>query len=238
MTVDPAKEAAGAAAAELVDDGMALGLGTGSTVAYFLDALAARGLDVAGVPTSEATAARCRELGIRLLDPADTVRLDLCVDGADELDRDLNLSKGGGGALLREKVVASMAQRMVVIASPDKVVPRLGDRFPLPVEVVAFAVGPVRRRLEALGFTATPRGAGGELSLTDNGNAILDCRMPGGIEDVAAMEVELALIPGVAESGLFVELAESALLGHPDGSVTRLTPARDPGPDPDDRGAA
>ncbi len=112
MTVDRAKKAAGEAAAELLEDGMQVGLGTGSTVAYFLDAVAARGLDVAGVPTSESTAARCRELGITLLDPARVTRLDVCVDGADELDRELDLTKGGGGALLREKVVAAMSDRI------------------------------------------------------------------------------------------------------------------------------
>lgn len=224
MTVDPAKQAAGAAAAELVEDGMRLGLGTGSTVSYFLDALAARGLsDIAGVPTSEATAEHCRELGIGLLDPAEVERLDLCVDGADELDRELSLTKGGGGALLREKVVASLADRMVVIATPDKVVDRLGDTFPLPIEVVPFAVGPVRRRLEAMGFEVTERGhVGGDTILTDNGNAILDARMPHGIEDPAAMEAILSLIPGVAENGLFIDLADVAILGAKDGSVERL----------------
>lgn len=130
------KRAAGRAAAELVEDGMQLGLGTGSTVAHLLDALVERGVDVAGVPTSEATAERCRQLGIGLLDAAEVSRLDLCIDGADELDHDLSLTKGGGGALLREKVVAGMAERMVVIATPDKVVDRLADTFPLPIEVV------------------------------------------------------------------------------------------------------
>lgn len=227
MTTDPAKKAAGEAAAELVTAGMRLGLGTGSTVAYFLDALAANGTDVAGVPTSEATAARCRALGIELLDPGEVDRLDLCVDGADELDRELNLTKGGGGALLREKVVASLAERMVVIATADKLVDRLGDTFPLPIEVVPFALGPVRRRLEGRGFEVSDRHAGGELLLTDNGNAILDCRIPGGIEDPAALEATLALTPGIAESGLFVDLASVALLGAPDGSVQRIGPDAD-----------
>ena len=227
MTVDPAKKAAGTAAAELVEDGMQLGLGTGSTVAYFLEAIVERGVTVTGVPTSEATARRCRELGIELVDPSRVDGLDLCVDGADELNRELDLTKGGGGALLREKVVASLSERMIVIATPDKVVDRLGDSFPLPVEVVAFAVGPVRRRLEDLGFEVSERRAGGSLTLTDNGNAVLDCRMRGGIDDPAAMEVELAMIPGIAESGLFIELAELALLGRPDGSVERLEPSYD-----------
>ena len=217
---DDAKRAAGRAAADRVEDGMRLGLGTGSTVAHFLDRLAERGLDVAGVPTSDATADRCRELGIPLLDPADVARLDLCVDGADELTRDLVLTKGGGGALLREKVVATMADRMLVIATPDKVVDRLADTFALPVEVVPFARGPVTRWLEDLGFTVDARGDGDYA--TDNGNVILDCRMDGGLEDPEVMDAALALLPGIAEHGLFVDLATEAILGAPDGSVTTL----------------
>jgi ribose 5-phosphate isomerase A len=214
---DAGKRAAGHWAAEAVEDGMKLGLGTGSTVAHFLDRLAERGLDVAGVPTSEQTAERCRELGIALLDPVEIPGLDLVVDGADELDADLNLTKGGGGALLREKVVAAGATQMIVIATPDKMVERLGDSFPLPVEVIPFAVGPVSRVLEEIGFEVTTRG-GGEYR-TDNGNAILDATYPGGIPDPAAMEVRLAIIPGVVENGLFVDLADTAALGRDDGTV-------------------
>lgn len=228
MPVDAAKKAAGEAAAALVEDGMRLGLGTGSTVAYFLDALARRRRSVVGVPTSEQTAQRCRELGIELVDPAEQTRLDLCVDGADELDRELNLTKGGGGALLREKVVAAMAERMVVIATAEKLVDRLGDSFALPVEVVPFAVGPASARLEQLGFTVARRHRGERPWRTDNGNAILDCHRSGGIEDPAVMEATISLIPGVAENGLFVDLAELALLGRPDGSVHRIEAGSSP----------
>lgn len=214
------KQAAGEAAAELVEPGMRLGLGTGSTVGYFLVALATRGLDVAGVPTSEDTAARCRELGIDLLQLADTERLDLVVDGADELTPDLALTKGGGGALLREKVVASMGERFVVIATPDKVVDRLGATFPLPVEVVDFAVPEVMRRLRRLGASeVTVRGNGSYR--TDNGNVILDAVFAEGIPDPDVLDVTLALVPGVAEHGLFVGLATEALLGDESG-VERL----------------
>jgi ribose 5-phosphate isomerase A len=224
MATDAAKRAAGHAAARLVEDGMRLGLGTGSTVAHFLDAVAGRGLDVAGVPTSEATAARCRELGIPLLDVADTARLDLAVDGADELTGELALTKGGGGALLREKVVASLADRFVVIATADKVVERLGDSFALPIEVVPFAVGPVTRSLRTLGFDAVVerRAAGGGSYRTDNGNAILDARALGGLVDPAVTDVEVALLPGVCETGLFIDLASSALLGSDGGEVDHL----------------
>jgi ribose 5-phosphate isomerase A len=226
---DAGKRAAGHAAAELVEDGMRLGLGTGSTVAYFLEALHARGLDVAGVPTSQATAERCRALGIGLLDPGSADRLDLAVDGADELDASLTLTKGGGGALLREKVVATMADRFVVIATPDKLVTRLADSFPLPVEVVPFALDPVERSLVALGFSVARRtGDDGEPIRTDNGNLLLDCRFPGGLEDPAVTDVTVALLPGVAETGLFVDLAQLALLGREDGTVERLErPAAD-----------
>lgn len=219
------KQAAGRAAADRVADGMLLGLGTGSTVAHFLDRLAERGLsDIAGVPTSDATAQRCDQLGIRLVDPAEATMLDLCVDGADELTPDLVLTKGGGGALLREKVVATMSRDMLVIATPDKVVDRLGDGFALPVEVVPFAVGPVTRRLEALGFHVQPRG-GGDYR-TDNGNLVLDCSIPGGIEDPRTVDVTLARVPGIAEHGLFVDLATRAILGHDDGTTSELATSK------------
>ena len=219
------KRAAGEAASELVESGMRLGLGTGSTVAYFLDALAARGLDVAGVPTSEATAARCGELGIRLLGLDEVDRLDLVVDGADELTPRLDLTKGGGGALLREKVVASMGDRFVVIATPDKVVDRLGASFALPVEVVAFAVPEVTRRLRGFGATTIIARGDGDYR-TDNGNVILDATFADGITDVDVLDVALALVPGVAEHGLFVGMASEALLGGDD-DVEWLMPPQD-----------
>lgn len=214
-----AKRAAGLSAAETIESGMLLGLGTGSTVAHFLDAVARRGLDVAGIPTSEATATRCRELGIRLLTTADVPRLDVCVDGADELTEDLVLTKGGGAALLREKVVAAMSDRMVVIATPDKLVARLADTFALPIEVIPFAVSPVTRDLESRGFHVKRRDAE-----TDNGNTILDAHMPGGLVDPRATATALSQIPGIAEHGLFVNLATEAHLGAPDGTVQLLHP--------------
>lgn len=219
------KRAAALAASELLVDGMRLGLGTGSTVAHLLDAIAARGLDVAGVPTSEATEAACHELGIRVLAPSEVDILDLAIDGADELDAQLTATKGGGGALLREKVVASMARRFVLIATTDKVVDLLGASFPLPVEVVPFAVPPVRRWLTQRGYEVTLRSAGaGPAVVTDNGNQLLDARMPGGIEDPAVEDLWLAQLPGVVTSGLFVEMAERAFVADEDGQVVELTP--------------
>lgn len=221
MSDTEGKRAAGESAAALVEDGMRLGLGTGSTVAFFLDALAARDLDVAGVPTSVATAQRCDELGIALLELSDVDGLDLCVDGADELTPALQLTKGGGGALLREKVVASLAERFVVIATADKVVARLGATFALPVEVIPFAVPSVVRELRALGADAVALRDGGDY-LTDNGNQILDVTFAEGIEDVDVLDVALTMIPGIAEHGLFVDMADVALLGRSDGSVDQL----------------
>lgn len=221
-----AKQAAGRAAVAQVEDGMRLGFGTGTTVAWFLEALAASGLDVAGVPTSVATESRCRELGLRLLAPHEVDRLDLAVDGADELDSKLTLTKGGGGALVREKVVAAMAARFVVVATPDKVVNRLADSFPLPVEVVGFAAEPVRRAIRDRGFEVVTRlGPDGEPVQTDNRNLLLDCRFPGGLEDPASTDTTLTLLPGVVDTGLFVGMADLALLGRDDGSVEERRPA-------------
>lgn len=218
------KRAAADAALELIEDGMRLGLGSGTTVAHFLEGLAARDLGIVGVPTSEATAARCHELDIPLLEPSDGGDLDLCIDGADEFDDELTLTKGGGGALLREKVVAWSSSRMVVIATPDKQVARLADSFPLPVEVVAFALAPVTRWCEELGLEVAPRDGG--RYRTDNGHAILDVRAPGGIDDPGALGAALAGLPGVCEHGLFLGLAKEALLGDDSGEVEHLGPVR------------
>jgi ribose 5-phosphate isomerase A len=225
--IDPAKDAAGRAAAALIENGMLLGLGTGSTVDRFLVALAARDLRVAGVPTSEQTLRRCAELGIETVDPAAVTALDIAVDGADELTADLVLTKGGGGALLREKVVAAMAERFVVIATGDKLVTRLGDSFAVPIEVVPFALGPVQRTLIAEGLEVTERrSADGASYRTDNGNAILDARLDEGLEDPEQFDVWVTLLPGVVTSGLFVDMATQALLGRADGSVETLSRPR------------
>lgn len=224
-TAEERKRAAAMAALELIEDGMRLGLGTGSTTRLLLEAIAARGLDVTGVPTSAATEAYCRELGIGLLSPGEVARLDLAIDGADQLDRALTATKGGGGALLREKVVAAMAERFVLIATTDKLVERLADSFPLPVEVVPFAVAPVTRRLRARGYEVTLRTAGaGPAVVTDNGNHVLDARLPGGLEDPGAEDAWMNSVPGVVTCGLFVGLADLALLADEAGAVVSLRP--------------
>src|SRR5262245_4496376 len=219
------KQAAGARAADLVKDGMAIGLGTGSTVAFVLERLAERirreGLRVRGLPTSRRTEEAARALGIPLVGFEEALPLDLAIDGADEVDPRWNLIKGGGGALLREKIVASASRTTTIVVAEDKLVPRLG-RFPLPVEVVPFAARPVAKALEALGCRASLRRdpAGAEL-VTDEGHRILDCAF-GRIDDPPALEAAIDRIPGVVESGIFVGLARRLVVGRADGRVEVL----------------
>jgi len=219
-----AKQAAGRRAAEFVTDGQTVGLGTGSTVFFTLQRLAERieaeGLTLRCVPTSVDTETKARELGIPLVGLEEAPEIDLTVDGADEIDPDFHMIKGGGGALLREKVVASCSRREVIVVGRDKLVDRLGLAFLLPLEVVPFARAAVVRALRR--WDAVPHlriAAGGGADLTDNGNEILDCSFPGGIEDPATLERELALIPGIVESGLFVGLAHTLVIGDEDGST-------------------
>lgn len=220
---DLAKEKAARAAVELVEDGMRLGLGTGSTAEFMLEALAERvraGLRVAGVPTSKRTADLARDLGIPLTSLETTPELDLAIDGADEVDPGLNLIKGGGGALLREKIIAACAARFVVIVDGSKQVRRLGA-FPLPVEIIAMAAVPLGRRIAALGAEVTLRvGQDGRPFLSDEGHQILDCAF-GEIADPPALAAELNVMPGVVEHGLFCGMAELVLVGGADG-VERL----------------
>jgi ribose 5-phosphate isomerase A len=223
MQQDGWKQAAGMAAAELVEDGMLLGIGSGSTAAWLIQALAGRmqaGLRIAGaVPTSRASAELAISLGIPLTDLDSHPALDLVIDGADEIDPRLNLIKGGGGALLREKVVASASRRFIVIADRTKLVTQLGRMMPLPVEVVPFAKTPAFRRLEALGAQVNVREAAGQLFITDNGNVILDCAFPEGIADPHALHACIKEIVGVVETGLFLNMATQAIIGGPAGVV-------------------
>jgi ribose 5-phosphate isomerase A len=219
----PGKRAAARAAADLVRSGMRVGFGTGTTFRHVLERLAERiaaeGLDVVGVPTSEATAGAARALGVPLGSLDEIEALDLAIDGADEVDRRKNLIKGGGGALLREKIVAAAARELVVVVSDNKLVERLGETFALPVEVVPFGWRRTAAALEALGARVTLRcGADGEPFVTDGAHRILDCALPP-IDDPAALERCIDAIPGVVESGLFVGMAGRVLVGAADGSV-------------------
>jgi len=218
---DP-KEVSGRRAARFVESGMTVGLGTGSTVHFTLLELAERirreGLAIRGVPTSLDTENKARTLGIPLTTLDDVARIDVTIDGADEIDARFDMIKGGGGALLREKVVAAVSTRVVIVVGANKVVARLGTTFALPVEVVPFARVPVTRALTALGCVPTSRTNQGRAYVTDNGNEILDCRFARGIDDARALELAIDAIPGVVESGLFVGLAHACVVGNVDGS--------------------
>ncbi len=218
---DTWKRLAGDASAALIEPGMVIGIGTGSTAAYMIQALARRiqaGLHIVGaVPTSEATEQLARSLGIPLTDLDTYPELDLALDGADEIDGHLNLIKGGGGALLREKIVASAARRFVVIADVTKQVTQLGLKAALPVEVIPFALTPVSRRLQALGASVQLRQQSNQPFRTDNGNMILDCSFANGIIDPVDLHARIRSIVGVVETGLFLNMVERALIGGPEG---------------------
>jgi ribose 5-phosphate isomerase A len=218
------KEVAGRAAAEHVETGMVVGLGTGSTVYFTLLRLAERiraeRLSITGVPTSRDTEEKARGLGIPLSELAAHERIDLTIDGADEIDPRFDMIKGGGGALLREKVVAAMSRKEIIVVGKEKVVGQLGSTFPLPVEVVPFAEPHVARVLRRLGAEPTLRRApGGAVFVTDNHNHILDARFPSGIASARGLQSELDGTPGVVACGLFVGLADKLIIGHEDGST-------------------
>ena len=214
------KQAAAREAVRLVEPGSIVGLGSGSTATYAIRFLAERvrqGLEITAIPTSLKTKQLAEQLGIPLTTLEEHHQIDIDIDGADEIDPHLNLIKGGGGALLREKIIASAAQRFVVVAESAKLVPCLG-KFPLPVEVIAFAQPIVKTRIEALGAQVSLRQyAYGNPYVTDEGHHILDCTF-GRIEDPPALARKLHEIPGVVEHGLFIGMAELALVGK-DGGV-------------------
>jgi ribose 5-phosphate isomerase A len=225
MSSEGYKRQAAAAALQFIEPGMRVGLGTGSTAAHFIELLADRvraGLDIVAVPTSEATRSQAERLGISLTTLDETPALDLTVDGADEIAPDLTLIKGGGGALLHEKIVAAASMRMIVIADESKWVALLG-RFPLPVEVVPFGLGATRRAVEN---AAAGAGAPGPISLrrtrdghafvTEGGHLILDAALTR-IIDPQQLADRLAEIPGVVEHGLFIGLVKTAIIAGPDG---------------------
>jgi ribose 5-phosphate isomerase A len=221
--VDLVKRAAGRAAADLVRSGTVIGLGTGSTVFFTLERLAERIRDeklvIRGVPTSLDTEKKARDFGIELVSLEECTALDLTIDGADEVDAEFHLVKGGGGALLREKVIASITRREVIVVGRDKIVERLAKKFPLPIEIVPFARSVVERHLTHHGAHPVLRVRNGAPYVTDNGNWILDCLFPKGIADPAATEIALARIPGIVEVGLFIGLAHVLVIGNADGSV-------------------
>lgn len=219
---DAAKRAAAGVALSLVQPGMRLGLGTGSTVEFFLQGLAEKvrdGLSVVGVPTSKATERRARELGIELAGSGSDFRqlaTDLCVDGADRVEPEGALIKGGGGALLREKLVAENSQRVCIMVDSTKLVPVFDDSFALPVECVPFGIENTLARLASLGGEVSLRSDADKLFITDNGNYIADCIFTQ-IHDPVAAELSIKAFTGVVEVGIFSGLLDSLVVGFPDG---------------------
>lgn len=219
----PARTAAATAALELVEPGMTVGLGSGRAVWTLIDAIGARWPKppIRAVVASSATYALAQLARIEVAQLDGSTLPDLAIDGADEIDPELRLLKGGGGALLREKIVISAARRFVVVAEADKRVERLGTRFRLPVEVVRFGWQDTQRQLSDLLPDTRRRMEGGDAYLTDEGHFILDCKLPASI-DLEALDRDLKQVPGVVEHGLFIDMAERALLGRPDGEVAVL----------------
>jgi len=212
------KRAAAEKALELVQDGMLLGLGSGSTVRYFTEGvgrLVAGGMKVRGVPTSRATAELAAEHGIPIVTEL-VGSIDLAVDGADEVDSNLNLIKGRGGALFREKLVAAAAKRFIVVVDESKVVKQLGAGV-LPVEVLPFLWRTTAERLTALGVSLVLRGGEETPYVTDNGNLILDVSVPDGISQPEGLDRELKLVTGVVEHGLFVGMTDTVIVSDEDG---------------------
>ncbi|MBS7535074.1 ribose-5-phosphate isomerase RpiA [Ancylobacter sonchi] len=226
--VETLKRQAAAVALESVRGGMKLGLGTGSTAKHFVELLAERvaeGLEVVGVPTSEQTRALAEKLGVPLGTLDEHPALDITVDGADEIGPGLALVKGGGGALLREKIVAAASREMIVIADASKKVETLGA-FPLPIEVVDFGLAAIRRGITSAakaagchGVLTLRRRADGHVFVTDQGNLILDAAY-GAIPDPAALALALSGVPGVVEHGLFINMASRVILADPAGATT------------------
>ena len=227
-SADKAKFSAAKRAAGLVHSGMKVGLGTGSTAAWLVQHLGQKvreeGLRIQGVPTSTRTSELAKKVGIEIITLDEAGWLDLTIDGADEFDADFALIKGGGGALLQEKIVAMASDRMIVIADADKEVTRLGA-FPLPVEVIPFGMNSTRisieRTLEALGYPGakiSTRMEGDRLFVTDEGNHILDLHI-NAITNAKALSLALNQLPGVVENGLFIDICSSVIIGHSDGSV-------------------
>lgn len=215
-----AKSVAAKMAAALVEDGMCLGLGSGSTFLLVVEELARRirdeGLKISGVPTSSGTEKAALTAGISIVSLEDVGELDLAIDGADEIDPQKNMIKGGGAALVREKIVAAAAREMVVVVDENKLVDTLGKAFALPIEVMAFGVRQAEAAIAKTGCEPVLRRKDGEPLITDNGNYIIDCNY-GGIDDPAALHDRLNALPGVLDNGLFVGMAGRILVGHQNG---------------------
>ncbi|UCF13832.1 MAG: ribose-5-phosphate isomerase RpiA [Thermoplasmatales archaeon] len=216
------KKMAAEKAVEHVDNGMVIGLGTGSTVKYAIKKLGERinaGLKIEGIPTSLRTKKLAIKLNIPLVDLNEYTEIDLTIDGADEVDSFLNLIKGGGGALTREKIIAYHSKKEIIVVDETKVVKKLGVGFPVPVEVTKFGWNATKKNLEELGCKAELRTIMDEVYITDNSNYILDCDF-GKINEPESLEKEINSIPGVIENGLFIDLVDEVIVGSKQGIIT------------------
>ena len=224
LSIDQVKEKVGREAAQLIQPGMTVGIGTGSTAFWFIHFLAERiqaGLSCRGVPTSVQTKLLAESRGIPLAALHEVSHIDLAIDGADEISPHLDLIKGGGGALLEEKRVATAAQKLIIIADETKIVAQLG-KFPLPVEVIPGSYQQVKKQIELIGCKAVLlRESDKKIFITDHGHYILDCHFQK-ITNPIVLHDQLNNIPGVVENGLFIDLADHALIGYTDGTIRKL----------------
>ena len=224
LAEDKIKRKVGEYAAQLVQTNTVIGIGTGSTVYYFIHALASRikaGLQIKGVPTSQQTTLLAEKLGIELIDINETDTIQLTIDGADEIDKQLQLIKGGGGALLQEKIVAAASEQLIIIADSNKLVKRLG-KFPLHVEVITYGWQKTKKHIEQLHCkNITLRMKDRKPFTTDHGHYILDCNF-NRIEDAGTLHTQLNNIPGVVENGLFINMASAAIISDADGNVKTI----------------
>ena len=219
-TIEQAKKAAGHKATELIKDGMIVGLGTGTTAYWFIESLIplCKKLNIQAVSSSSASLEQARKGGIPLLDINTLTSIDITVDGADEIDPERRMIKGGGGALLKEKIIASMSKEVVIIVDETKLVPKLGQ-CKLPVEIVPFGVQSTIHKLEKLGFSGALRKDKNSLYITENGNYIFDIRLDPAKTHPAEDELRIIQIPGVVETGFFLNLATQVIVGFLDGRV-------------------
>ncbi len=216
------KRSAGEKALEWIEEGMIIGLGTGSTVKYTIEKLGElvkNGLHIKGIPSSQQTKKLAQQHNIPLIDlTADTI-IDITIDGADEVDSNLNLIKGGGGALLREKIIAFHSKKVIIVVDESKIVKGLGIGFPVPVEITSFGWQATKKAIEQIGCTSELRTIMDEKYLTDNANYLLDCDFDR-IEDPEALDIALHAIPGVVEHGLFINLVDEVIVGSRQGTIT------------------
>ncbi len=222
---DDSLDSLGQYALRYVKPGQTLGLGTGRAASAFIRALGASGIRVRGVPTSRASEELGRAVGIQIVSLSEAGKIDIDFDGADEVDARLNLIKGYGGALVREKIVAASSRKFIVLIGEEKLVPKLGHRGSLPVEVVPFGAPLATTRIKALGLKPKVRQQGAEVFITDNGNVILDCAVKS-ISNPARLDRELLAIPGVVGTGLFIGMASTVLIAGASGRITARNRSR------------